>query len=89
MSRRTLQYSFEQGFGISPIQYIRDCRLNEIRRILLNHENDIAIADLSLDFGFFHLATFNAHYKHLFGETPTQTQKRAGKYQHPTMSNPK
>tara|TARA_R110001592_G_scaffold346759_2_gene639523 strand:+ start:375 stop:1412 length:1038 start_codon:yes stop_codon:yes gene_type:complete len=89
VSRRALQYCFEKGFGMSPIQYIRDCRLNEIRRLLLNTDNDISIADLALDFGFFHIATFNAQYKDLFGETPTQTIKRSENYQHPIMQKNK
>jgi AraC family ethanolamine operon transcriptional activator len=80
VSRRTLQYCFEQGMGISPIQYIRDCRLNEIRRILLKEGDQINIADLALDFGFFHLGTFNVQYKELFAETPTQTIQRANNY---------
>jgi len=82
VSRRSLQYCFQEGFGMSPIQYIRDCRLNEIRRILLNSDREIAIADIALSFGFFHLGTFNSQYKHLFGETPTQTIQRATHYQH-------
>ena len=86
VSRRALQYCFEQGFGMSPIQYIRDCRLNEIRRLLLNADNELGIADLALDFGFFHIGTFNAQYKYLFGETPSQTIKRSVTYQNPIIS---
>lgn len=82
VSRRTLQYCFEQGMGLSPIQYIRDCRLNEIRRILLKEEQEISITSLAMNFGFFHLATFNLQYKQLFAETPTQTLLRAVNYQH-------
>lgn len=89
VSRRALQYCFEKGFGMSPIQYIRDCRLNEIRRLLLKEESDIIIADLALDFGFFHIGTFNAQYKYLFGETPTQTIKRSENYQHPVIQKNK
>lgn len=85
VSRRALQYSFEQGLGVSPIQYIRDCRLNEIRRILLNMETDITITDLALNYGFFHLGTFNNQYKQLFAETPTQTMQRATHYQQNTI----
>lgn len=87
VSRRTLQYCFKEGFGMSPIQYIRDCRLNEIRRCLLKLDNEFAISDLAVNFGFFHTATFNAHYKKLFGETPTQTKQRANNYQS-TAINP-
>jgi len=86
VSRRSLQYSFEQGLGISPIQYIRECRLNEIRRILLSSEQQITIADLALNFGFFHLGTFNAQYKQLFAETPTQTLQRSERYQNAKIS---
>lgn len=81
VSRRTLQYCFQQGLGMSPMQYIRDCRLNEIRRILLKENNHIGISCLALNFGFFHLGTFNHQYKTLFGETPTKTLQRAGHYQ--------
>ncbi len=81
VSRRTLQYCFQQGFGLSPIQYIRNCRLNEIRRILLKVKNNMSIADLVLNFGFFHIGTFNHQYKDLFGETPTQTKQRSEHYQ--------
>lgn len=81
VSRRTLQYCFQQGVGMSPMQYIRDCRLNDIRRILLKENNQIGIACLALNFGFFHLGTFNHQYKTLFSETPTQTMQRAGHYQ--------
>ncbi|MGB5445121.1 MAG: helix-turn-helix domain-containing protein [Psychromonas sp.] len=86
VSRRTLHYCFEQELGVSPVQYIRDCRLNEIRRILLKNETGRRISDLAVDFGFFHISTFNAHYRHLFGETPGQTIQRAANYQNATIS---
>ncbi|WP_415231282.1 helix-turn-helix domain-containing protein [Psychromonas sp.] len=86
VSRRALHYCFEQGLGVSPIQYIRDCRLNEIRRILLKEETEVSISDLALDFGFFHISTFNVHYKQLFGETPTQTIQRSANYQNAIIS---
>ncbi|HEY5716272.1 MAG TPA: helix-turn-helix domain-containing protein [Psychromonas sp.] len=88
VSRRTLHYCFEQELGVSPIQYIRDCRLNEIRRILLKNETEIIISDLAVEFGFFHISTFNVHYKQLFGETPTQTIQRSANYQNATISYP-
>jgi AraC family ethanolamine operon transcriptional activator len=88
VSRRTLHYCFEQELGVSPIQYIRDCRLNEIRRLLLKGETELIIADLAVDYGFFHISTFNAHYKQLFGETPTQTMQRAANYQNSPIRKP-
>ncbi len=85
VSRRTLHYCFEQQLGVSPVHYIRDCRLNEIRRILLKNESELSIADLALDLGFFHTSTFNAHYKQLFAETPGQTRQRAANYQNASV----
>lgn len=82
VSRRTLQYCFENEFGCSPIQYLRDCRLNEIRRRLLVLNSEAVISDVALEYGFYHVSTFNDHYKRLFGETPTQTINRSSTYQH-------
>ncbi|MDC0609730.1 helix-turn-helix domain-containing protein [Vibrio sp.] len=88
VSRRTLQYSFEHELGVSPIQYLRDCRLNEIRRILIESNELIVISDLAMEYGFYHISTFNEHYKVLFGETPTQTMQRAGNYHFGVLSTP-
>jgi len=82
VSQRTLQYCFEQGIGISPNTFLRDCRLNAVRRVLLNMTEDRPICDIALSYGFYHLGTFNHYYKLLFGETPSQTRDRAPKYQH-------
>lgn len=82
VSQRTLQYCFEQGLGISPNVFLRDCRLNTVRRALLNSHEERAICDIALSYGFYHLGTFNHYYKLLFGETPGQTRDRAPKYQH-------
>ncbi len=87
VSRRTLQYSFEHELGVSPIQYLRDCRLNEIRRLLIETNEPLVISDLAMEFGFYHISTFNEHYKQLFGETPTQTMLRANTYSHIAMAS--
>lgn len=85
VSRRTLQYAFEQELGISPIRYIRDSRLNAIRRILIETHDPLVISDLAMEYGFYHISTFNEHYRKLFGETPTQTMLRAKSYRHILM----
>jgi AraC family ethanolamine operon transcriptional activator len=81
VSRRTLQYCFEHELGVSPMQYLRECRLNEVRRALLASHGHIIISDLALEYGFYHISTFNDHYKALFGETPSQTLQRTPAYQ--------
>jgi len=74
VSRRTLQYTFTQCYGISPKQYIQRTRLNQIRRALLNNQECQTIAEIAFDYGFFHLGQFSQNYKRLFGETPKQTR---------------
>lgn len=81
VSRRNLQYCFEHELGVSPMQYLRDCRLNEIRRHLIRSQSSHTISNLAVEYGFYHISTFNQHYKQLFGETPTQTCARASAYQ--------
>ncbi len=82
VSQRTLQYCFEQELGISPNAFLRDCRLNAVRRALLVMDEERPICDIALSYGFYHLGTFNHYYKLLFGETPSQTRERSPKYQH-------
>lgn len=75
VSRRTLQYSFESILGISPSQFLRATRLNQVRRKLLSSRG-ISIADAAASQGFYHQSQFTADYKHLFGERPSETLKR-------------
>ncbi|WP_226977992.1 helix-turn-helix domain-containing protein [Vibrio navarrensis] len=81
VSQRTLHNCFEQELGVSPATFLRECRLNAVRRVLLDQSQQRAISDVALGFGFYHLGTFNHYYKRLFGETPSQTRTRASQYQ--------
>ena len=76
VSRRTLQYTFTHCCDISPKQYIKTTRLNQVRRALLNSENIKAVGEVAFEHGFFHLGQFSQDYKRLFGETPLQTRQR-------------
>lgn len=75
--RRTLQQSFEDVFGLSPVRVLRALRLNGVRRALRELPEDAAatIADVAAEWGFWHLSHFSAAYKALFGELPSQTLK--------------
>jgi AraC family ethanolamine operon transcriptional activator len=76
VSRRTLQYCFEDVMGLSPIQYLRAIRLNGARRHL--HEAgrvQRSVQDVAAHWGFWHLSQFACDYRKLFGESPSQTLK--------------
>ena len=76
VSRRTLQYSFESIIGISPIHYLRVCRLNGTRRALIQSQNEEGVADIAAQWGFWHLSQFAKDYRQLFGELPSKTLER-------------
>lgn len=74
LSRRTLQYCFEDVLGLSPLQAIRALRLNGARRSLRAATvSGQGVQDVAAHWGFGHLSQFSADYRRLFGETPSQT----------------
>ena len=77
VSRRTLQYSFESILGISPLQFLRTARLNQVRRILSDPRHDAPIAITAANWGFWHPGQFAKDYKALFGENPSETVRRS------------
>jgi len=76
VSRRTLQYSFQDVLQMSPVTYLRTLRLNGVRRDL-KRGGDEAVGDHAARWGFWHQSRFAADYRHLFGELPSQTLHQA------------
>jgi AraC family ethanolamine operon transcriptional activator len=73
VSRRTLQYCFEDVLGISPIQYLRIIRLNGARRHLREDlSNSRTVRDVAADWGFWHFSQFSSDYRKLFGQSPSE-----------------
>lgn len=73
LSRRTLQYCFEDVLGLSPLQAIRALRLNGARRSLRTAAaQGQGVQDVAAQWGFGHLSQFAADYRRLFGEAPSQ-----------------
>lgn len=74
---RTLQYAFQECVGMSPLAYIRRCRLNRVRSTLLNADaKDTSVTQVAMQFGFLHLGRFAGEYKQIFEESPTTTLAR-------------
>jgi len=77
VSRRTLQYCFEDVLGISPLKCVRISRLNAVRRVLLEGlQKDETISMIAQQHGFFHAGQFTQDYTNLFGENPSVTAIR-------------
>lgn len=74
VSERTLQYAFRRYVDMSPLAYLRLCRLNHVRAILHMADPSVTtITDIAMRFGFVHLGRFAADYKRLFDESPSFT----------------
>jgi AraC family ethanolamine operon transcriptional activator len=77
VSRRSLQYVFEEFLHTTPMAYWRALRLNEARR-MLKRSAGRSITELAYEWGFASASHFTQHYKSLFGELPSQTLKGPG-----------
>ncbi|AOE67847.1 AraC family transcriptional regulator [Pseudomonas fluorescens] len=76
VSRRTLQNSFQAVTGMRPVEYLRNLRLNAVRRRLIaTPACSQNVGDVAVTMGFFHLSHFAAHYRALFGQSPSETQR--------------
>lgn len=72
VSRRTLQYCFDDVLGMSPNAYLRTVRLNGVRRQL--HDGR-AIGEVAGEWGLCNFSQFSSDYRKLFGLTPSAAQK--------------
>ncbi|MFF2908039.1 AraC family transcriptional regulator N-terminal domain-containing protein [Paenibacillus sp. NPDC057934] len=68
MSSSTLHHKFKAVTTLSPIQYQKQLRLQEARRILLT--DDIDVTSAALDVGYESVTQFNREYKRFFGLPP-------------------
>jgi len=73
MSISTLYHKFKSITTLSPIQYQKQLRLQEARRILLSGGVDVTRAALMV--GYESLTQFNREYKRLFGLPPLKDIK--------------
>lgn len=72
VSVRTLNALCQHHSGCSPMELLRNMRLDAVRsKLRLNPA--ASITDTALEFGFGHLGRFAAYYSERFGELPRQT----------------
>ena len=73
VSRRNLQYAFQDALGLNPASYLRAERLNRVRRVMGEADS---VTEAATRFGFWHFGHFANDYRALFGERPSETFKR-------------
>lgn len=75
VSLRGLYAGFKNFLGVSPMQYLRDTRMERVRAELLTGEVN-NVTGVALRWGFAHMGRFSAEYKSRFGETPSQSMRK-------------
>ncbi|MCA0939872.1 AraC family transcriptional regulator [Salipiger pacificus] len=77
VSTRALFESFRQFRDLSPMKYVRFRRLQAARDILRRSGPEERVADVAARLGFGHLGRFASDYARRFGETPSETLRKA------------
>lgn len=62
---------FNEQYGMTPHQYVINCRINRAKNQL---ENGDKASDIALDLGFADINHFNRQFRRVFGITPHQYQ---------------
>ena len=74
VSQRTLEYAFREGLGITPLQYMRRCRLNgALRDLRAATPGSQTVTGVAMKWGFRDLGRFAGTYRRLFGVYPSET----------------
>ena len=86
-SPRLLQKAFSQHCGCSPMRFVTQTRLEQIRADLERSSENTRIIDVMMNYGITQGGKFAKEYQQLFGEKPSDTLKRASQIdrQHPPL----
>ena len=77
LSTRTLHRVIRRHYGVSPMALLRRARLASARRELLAASPGTTVTTAALACGFSHLGRFSQCYARQFGESPSDTLRRA------------
>jgi len=76
ISGRSLQTAFRAHRGCSPMQFLKERRLELARQRLSRAEPGATVTGIATTVGMDHLGRFSVEYKKRFGENPTETMQR-------------
>ncbi len=77
-SVRSLHDNFRRHVGLSPLQYLQQLRLQRAHQDLLRGDPSfVRVTQTAYRWGFAHLSRFAVAYRARYGESPSQTLRRA------------
>ena len=78
VSRRSLEYAFQQLAGCSPNDYIRSRKLTAIyNELKFAKPGSVKVSAIASRYGFRHFGRFSSQFRSLFGELPSQVLARS------------
>jgi AraC-like DNA-binding protein len=87
VSMRTLYYGFKKYRNLTPTQYLKDMRLIQARRMLIEAQSEGGrIATIASMVGYENRSQFARDYREHFGETPTATLRGVHRAPHRAAS---
>jgi len=88
-SERTLRASCEERLGMGPIRYLWLRRMHLARRTLVGADPATAtVTQVAMDYGFWELGRFSVSYQALFGESPSESLRKAPSYPKAPQARP-
>jgi len=75
-SVRSISQAFREQFNQSPMEYLRNARLEAARNDLLTASAGARVTDIALRWGFGHLGRFCGLYRQRYGESPLESLQR-------------
>jgi transcriptional regulator GlxA family with amidase domain len=73
VSQRTLEKTFTDLRGLTPVAYVRNLRLDHARRAL--DESEATVAEVAARFGFRSSTTFALEFRKRFGISPSRAKR--------------
>jgi AraC-like DNA-binding protein len=83
MSPSTFRLNFRNVAGMSPLQYIKNLRLQEARHLMLSNSLDAGSAAVQV--GYESASQFSREYRRMFGEPPQRDIERMRKLSESTI----
>jgi AraC-like DNA-binding protein len=73
---RTLQHSFRRKRGYTPMQFLRQLRMERVHADLSLAGSGATVTEVATRWGFLHFGRFAGDYQKQFGEKPSETLQR-------------
>jgi len=76
-SARSIFHHFKQSRGHSPMEFVKEVRLQHARQMLMQPDTNSSVTETAFACGFGNLGHFAKDYVKRFGERPSDTLRRA------------